>query len=59
MLAVLLLLFSKRTLYKDGGTATYTALLYQVIVWHQLQGVDMPYKTGVEVRLFPHHFGGL
>ncbi|MGN8937802.1 hypothetical protein [Bittarella sp. HCP28S3_D9] len=59
VLAALLLLFPKRTLYKDGGTATYTALLYQVIVWHQLQGVDMPYRTGVEVRLFPHNFGGL
>ena len=55
----LLLLFPKRTLYKDGGTVTYTALLYQVVVWHQLQGADMPYKTGVEVRLFPHNFGGL
>ena len=37
---------------------TYAALLYQVAVWHQLQGVDMPHKTGVEGQLFPRHFGG-
>ncbi len=42
---------------KDGGTRTYSALLYRVIVWHRLAGSG--YSTGVEVQLFPHNVGPL
>lgn len=42
------------TAYKDGGTVTYSALLYKVIDWNHLNG-----KHGVEVYLFPNNFHSL
>lgn len=41
---------------KDGGTRTYNALLYRVIVWHQLTDVPGEYKTGVEFQIIPWNF---
>lgn len=51
---LIVVLFPKREIYKDGGTQTYTALAYKVIVWKQIEG-----KTGIEVHLFPDNFYGL
>ena len=42
---------------KDGGTRTYSALLYRVVAWHRLGGSG--YSTGVEVQLFPRNVGPL
>ncbi len=54
VIVLLVLLFPIREIYKDGGTKTYTALTYKVIVWNTLDG-----KTGTEVHFFPFNFYGL
>ena len=52
LLAVLLIPLPLRL--KDGGTVTYNAVLYRVVVWHALNEADVGgYKTGVEVHIFP------
>jgi hypothetical protein len=40
-----------KKVYEDGGTQTYTALTYKVIVWKQIDG-----KTGTEFYIFPNNF---
>lgn len=50
-----MLFFPIRDIYKDGGTRTYTALTYKVIVWNHMLDSDAT-KTGVEVHLFPNNF---
>ena len=56
LVAVLLavLLIPVPSIYKDGGTRTYTSLTYKVIVWNTLEG-----KRGTEVHLFPNNFYSL
>ena len=49
--AVILLLIPVKKVYEDGGTQTYTALTYKVIVWKQIDG-----KTGTEFYIFPNNF---
>ncbi|MBC8569674.1 hypothetical protein [Zongyangia hominis] len=57
-LSLLVLLTPLTATYKDGGTRTYTALLYKVIVWRPLEeGED--HKTGTEVYIFPDNFHDL
>ena len=34
--------------YKDGGTITYSAILYKIIDWNQIDG-----KQGTEFHIFP------
>lgn len=45
--------------YKDGGTATYTALSYKLIVWNQLDDSPDGYKTGTEIHFLPNNFHNL
>lgn len=52
---LLILFFPIRELYKDGGTRTYTALTYKVIIWNHMLDTGTT-KTGVEVHLFPNNF---
>lgn len=56
LVAVLLavLLIPVPSIYKDGGTRTYTSLTYKVIVWNTLEG-----KRGTEAHLFPNNFYSL
>ena len=42
------------TFYKDGGTVTYSAILYKIINWNQLDG-----KQGTELHIFPTNFHSL
>ncbi len=49
--AAILLLIPTRKVYEDGGTQTYTSLIYKVIVWKQIDG-----KTGTEIYIFPNNF---
>lgn len=51
IIVLIILLFPKRAIYEDGGTRTYTALTYKVIVWKQIEG-----KTGIEIHFFPNNF---
>lgn len=51
VIAVILLLIPVKKVYEDGGTQTYTALTYKVIVWEQIDG-----KTGTEFYIFPNNF---
>ena len=37
--------------YKDGGTVTYSAVLYKIIKWNRLDG-----KQGTEFHIFPTSF---
>ncbi|MBQ5498751.1 MAG: hypothetical protein IIT73_03005, partial [Treponema sp.] len=39
------------TFYKDGGTVEYSAILYKIIDWNQLEG-----KQGTELHIFPTNF---
>ena len=48
VIAVILLLIPIKKVYEDGGTQTYTSLIYKVIVWKQIDG-----KTGMEFYIFP------
>ncbi len=49
--AVILFLIPVRKVYEDGGTQTYTSLVYKVIIWKQIDG-----KTGTEFYIFPNNF---
>ena len=51
MMVVVLLLIPVRRVYEDGGTQTYTSLIYKVIVWKQIDG-----KTGTEFFIFLNNF---
>ena len=51
VIAAVLLLIPVRKVYEDGGTQTYTSLIYKVIVWKQVDG-----KSGTEFYLFPNNF---
>ena len=51
VIVVILLLIPVKKVYEDGGTQTYTSLLYKVIVWKQIDG-----KTGTEFYIFPNNF---
>lgn len=42
------------TFYKDGGTVIYSAVLYKIIDWDQLDG-----KRGAEFHIFPTNFHSL
>lgn len=54
------LIFPKYSTYEDGGTKTYTSIIYKVIVWHSLDnGLEDGYKTGIEIHFFPHNFKSL
>ena len=46
--AVVLVLIPVRKVYEDGGTQTYTSLVYKVIIWNQIDG-----KKGTEFYIFP------
>jgi len=54
MLLAAVLFTPVRMIYKDGGTRTYTALTYKVIVWNTLEG-----RRGVEFYPFPLNFRSL
>jgi len=58
ILAILVIfLFPIKTTYRDGGTKTYTALLYRVIVWNHIdENYENNVKTGTEIYLFPNNF---
>ncbi len=59
LLAVLVvLLFPIPSVYKDGGTRTYTSLTYKIIVWHKMKEPN-GYKTGTEIYFFPNNFHDL
>jgi hypothetical protein len=61
IVVVLIILFAPFNIqrYKDGGTATYTALSYKLIVWHQLDDSIDGYKAGTEIHFFPNNFHNL
>ena len=46
--------------YKDGGTQTYNAVLYRVVVWY-VTDLSRPngYKIGTEVHFIPNNFKSL
>lgn len=54
---LVILLFPIRTIYKDGGTKVYSAILYKVIVWNEVNdNYESGYKTGTEFHFFPNNF---
>lgn len=57
---MILLLFPIKLTYKDGGTTTYNAVLYKIIVWNILdQNEPGGYRRGSEIHLFPNNFHDL
>ena len=60
VLVMALLLFPIKLTYKDGGTTTYNAVLYKVIIWNILdQNEPGGYRRGSEIHLFPNNFHDL
>jgi len=51
---MIILLFPVKQMYKDGGTTTYTSILYKVIKWKTLDG-----KTDIDFYIFPFNFKSL
>ena len=57
MICLIALLFPLITVYKDGGTITYSAVLYKVVKWHKMNDtIEGGYKTGTEVLIFPNNY---
>lgn len=58
IIVLVILLFPKKVQYNDGGTATYTSLVYKVIIWHKsiITETRHDFKTGTEVHFFPNNF---
>ena len=60
LLFIVILLFPIKLKYKDGGTTTYNAILYKIIVWNILdRNEPSGFKRGVEIHLFPNNFYSL
>ena len=61
ILIAVVLLVPIPTVYKDGGTQTFTALTYKIIRWNSINpaGSTEEYKTGTEVHFFPNNFKSL
>lgn len=60
VLVMVLFLFPIKLTYKDGGTTTYNAVLYKVIIWNILdQNEPGGYRRGSEIHLFPNNFHDL
>lgn len=51
----LILTFPIKTVYKDGGTVEYKAILYRVIKWNKIVELD-EYITGTDLIYFPNNF---
>ena len=47
---LVIVLFPVHEVYKDGGTQTYSALAYKVIIWKDLGG-----RSGTDIFLFPEN----
>ena len=57
LLLVFILFFPIRRVYKDGGTREYSAVLYRMIIWHQLDPEEPDScRTGLEFQPFPFNF---
>lgn len=54
IIVLLILLFPKKVQYNDGGTVTYTSLVYKIIVWHEsiITETGHDFKTGTDVYFF-------
>ena len=50
IIVLVVLLFPVHNVYRDGGTQTYSALAYKVIIWKELEG-----RRGTEVYIFPEN----
>ena len=57
IIILIILLIPIKTIYKDGGTITYSAVLYKVVKWHKINDIiEGGYKTGIEVIVFPKNY---
>jgi len=58
---LLLALFTPiKSSVNDGGTTVYSAILYKVIIWHQIDyHIPGGFKTGTEIHFFPNNFHDL
>ena len=56
VLAVILL-FPVKTVYRDGGTRDYRAILYRIVIWNRLQEDGIYHDT--DVYFFPHNRGSI
>ena len=55
LIATLFLLFPIKTVYKDGGTVKYQAVLYSYTKYHKIIDADEIYE-GTEFEIFPFNF---
>ena len=57
VLAMVLLIPIPTGVLRDGGTKTYTAVLYRIVVWHRIDdSYPGGFKTGTEVQFIPNNF---
>lgn len=57
VILIALLLIPIPLAYKDGGTKSYNAVLYKIIVWNALdENEPGGYRTGTDFYIFPFNF---
>ncbi len=60
ILILIILLVPIKSTYLDGGTVTYSSLIYKIIKWKKLDFFyEDGYKRGTEIHLFPTNFKSL
>lgn len=54
IICLLVLFLPHKSIYRDGGTTTYSALTYKIIIWHRIS----PEKTyeDTDFYIFPFNF---
>lgn len=54
IICLLVLFLPHKSIYHDGGTTTYSALTYKIIIWHRIS----PEKTyeDTDFYIFPFNF---
>ncbi len=60
ILILIVLLFPIKSTYLDGGTVTYSSLIYKIIKWKKIDFFyEDGYKRGTEIHFFPSNFKSL
>lgn len=60
VVSIIILFFPIRKTYFDGGTVTYTSIMYKLIFWNKIDSYyESGYKTNSEIHIFPTNFRSL
>ena len=56
IIVFVLLIIPMPAWYRDGGTRSFTAILYRVVIWNQMEDAYGNRQTGTEIHLIPNNF---